>query len=155
MIDAGELAYTENDDEKEVDVGNVMKLKPQVFWNETQWCVFRGSYLVSGVMLLDTSLFVFCFVRERDVHVDHPRFRLNRRARIFGGRLLGIGAKFRLVRLVCWRSGSLPIEDRETLPVTALTWGSLSGPPYPLDRLRHIVHALELDLRHIELLPQS
>jgi hypothetical protein len=31
----------------------------------------------------------------------------------------------------------------------------LSGPPYPLDRLRHIVHALELDLRHIELLPQS
>jgi hypothetical protein len=89
-----ELAYTKDNDEKEIDVGNVVKLKPQVLWEETQRCVFGGPYLVPSVILLDVSLFVFRFVWKRDVHIDRPRFRLDRRAGILGGRLLGIGAKF-------------------------------------------------------------
>lgn len=37
----------ENDDEQEVDVGDVVELEPQVLWDETEGCIFCGADLVS------------------------------------------------------------------------------------------------------------
>lgn len=91
------LAYTEDNDEKEVDVGNVVKLKPQVLWDETQWRIFGGPYFVPCITLLDVPLFVFRFIWKGDVHIDRPRFRLNRRVGVFDGRILGMRAEFCLV----------------------------------------------------------
>jgi len=106
------LTYTENNDEKEVDVGNVVELKPQVLWYETQRCIFRGPYLVPRVTLLDVSLFVFCFVGKGDVHIDRSRFRPRRRAGIPRGCLLSIRANFGVMWLVCRGSGLMSIKDR-------------------------------------------
>ena len=106
------LTYIENDDEKEVDVGNVVELKPQVLWYETQRCIFRGPYLVPRVTLLDVSLFVFCFVGKGDVHIDRSRFRPRRRAGIPRGCLLSIRANFGVMWLVCRGSGLMSIKDR-------------------------------------------
>jgi sRNA-binding carbon storage regulator CsrA len=89
------LTYAEDNDEKEVDHGNIMKLEPQILRYETQWSIFGGPYLVPRVMLFDTSLFVFCFVWKGYVHIDHPRFGL--RARILSGRPIGRGAQFGVV----------------------------------------------------------
>ena len=105
------LTYAENNDEKEVDVGNVVELKPQVLWYETQRCVFRGPYLVPRVTLLDVSLFIFCFVGKGDVHIDRSRFRPGCRLGIRGC-LLSVRANFGIMWLVCRGSGFMSIKDR-------------------------------------------
>lgn len=146
----GGLTYAEDNDEKEVDVGNVVELKPQVLWYETQGRVFRGPYLVPRVTLLDMSLFIFCFVGKGDVHVDRSRFRPVRRAGILRAYLLSVRANFGVMCLLCRRSGFVSIKDRETFPHAALARSSLGGPPHPLDRFRYIIFALELYLRHVD-----
>jgi hypothetical protein len=142
------LTYTENNDEKEVDVGNVVELKPQVLWYETQGCIFSGPYLVPRVTLPDVSLFIFCFVGKGDVHVDRSRFRPDRRAGILC--LLSVRANFGVLCTLCRRSGFVSIENRETFPHAALARSSLGGPPHPLGRFRYIIFALELYLRHVD-----
>ena len=106
------MTYTENNDEKEVDVGNVVELKPQVLWYETQGGVFSGPYLVPRVALLDVSFFIFCFVGKGDVHIDRSRFRLDRSVGILRGFLLRVRANFGVMCLVCWRSGFMSTKNR-------------------------------------------
>ena len=146
------LTYTENNDEKEVDVGNVVELKPQVLWYETQGCVFSGPYLVPRVTLFDVSLFVFCFIGKGDVHVDRSRFRPDRRAGTLRRYLLSVRANFGVMCLLCRRCGFMSIENREAFPRAALARSSLGGPPHPLDRFRYIISALELYFRHVDFL---
>ena len=50
------------------------------------------------------SLFIFCFVRKGDVHIDRSRFRPGCRVGILRGCFLSIRAYFGIMWLVCRRS---------------------------------------------------
>lgn len=65
-----QIAYIENNDEQEVDVRNVVKLQPDVLWNEGQWCILGGSNLISRVGEFQVTLFISFGVWDRDVEVD-------------------------------------------------------------------------------------
>lgn len=53
--------YLQDDNEEEIDVGNVVKLKPQVLRYEAQWSVLRRSNLVSSELLLVVAIFCLHF----------------------------------------------------------------------------------------------
>ena len=60
--------YTQDNDKQEVDVSDIVKLKPQVLRNEAQWSVLGCPYLVAYEDLLIIAFFRLCFVWERYVH---------------------------------------------------------------------------------------
>ncbi len=48
---ASVYTYTKNDDEKEVDVGNVVELKVQILWDEAERRVLGRPDLVARIVL--------------------------------------------------------------------------------------------------------
>lgn len=68
--------YTKNNDEQEIDVGDVVELKPQVFRYESQCGVFGGSYLVARIVDFWFALLVSCALGKGPVEVDRPAIRL-------------------------------------------------------------------------------
>lgn len=65
-----DLIYRKNDDEQEVDVGNVVELEPDVLGHETQRRVFGGSDLVSDELRKGIALFVAGVIGQRLVEED-------------------------------------------------------------------------------------
>lgn len=64
--------YTQNDDEQEVDVCNVVELEPQVLRDEAEGRVFCGSYLVAGILCDGMAFVVALGLRQGHVEVDSP-----------------------------------------------------------------------------------
>lgn len=64
------VAYREDDDEQEVDVGDIMKLEPYVFGDETQGGIFGGSDLVADKGGDGVAFFVARIVRQWLVEED-------------------------------------------------------------------------------------
>jgi len=64
--------YGENNDEKEVHVGDIMKLEPQVLGNETEGGVFGGTNLVAGKVDDGVAILVFGVRRQRKVEEYPP-----------------------------------------------------------------------------------
>lgn len=62
--------HSENDNENEVDVGDVVQLKPQVLGHETDGCVFGRPDLVSLERLQRTALVIACFCRQSAIDID-------------------------------------------------------------------------------------
>jgi hypothetical protein len=67
-----EDTYAENDDEQEVDVGDVVELEPQVLGYEAEGRVLGGSYLVAGVLCEGVAFFVALRLGKGYVEVDPP-----------------------------------------------------------------------------------
>ena len=93
------MSYTEDDDEKEVDVGDVMKLKKQILGYEAEWSVFGCPDLVPCVLLLQMTLLVFGLCRRGNVHVDCSSIRLGFSRWVFSGSIFGVWTELCIVRL--------------------------------------------------------
>ena len=74
-------AYTQDDDEEEIDIRNVLKLKPNVFRDERQSRIFCSSDLVSGVRRFGAAIFVSFAFGNRYVKVDASGARPRRTVR--------------------------------------------------------------------------
>ena len=68
------MTYSKNDQEEEIDIGNVMELEPQVFGYETQRGILRRSDFVPGKLHSRMIVFIFGLWRERHIEVDLARF---------------------------------------------------------------------------------
>jgi hypothetical protein len=93
------MSYTEDDDEKEVNVGDVMELKVQILGYEAEWGVFGSPDLVPCVLLLNMALLVYCICRQGNVHVDCSSVRLGFSRWVFSGSIFGVRTELRIVRL--------------------------------------------------------
>ena len=62
--------YVENNNKQEIDVGNVVELKPEVLGNERQWGIFRGSNLVSWIVVVGKTILVSFSFGNGDIEVD-------------------------------------------------------------------------------------
>ena len=62
--------YTEDDNEEEINVSNVVELEIQVLRNETQRRVLCGSDLVPDKLLFSVALLIQLLGGQRLVHVD-------------------------------------------------------------------------------------
>ena len=143
--------YTEDDDQQEIDVGNVVELKPKVQWNKSQGSILGRPDLVPYIIGFVVALFILSVFRERKIKKDPP-FLLIRVG------LCGITVHCLLLRnraaaglsLFFVRRGPLvePIHDGHTFPHSALAGGSLRGPSHALDRLRDMTLSPELYQRH-------
>ena len=63
-------SYTQNNDEEEIDICNVLELEPNVFRNERQSSIFCGPDLVSRIRCHGTAVFVPFTLRYRDIEVN-------------------------------------------------------------------------------------
>jgi len=64
--------YAEDDDEQEVDVGDVVELEPQILGYEAEGRVFCRSYLVAGVVCERVAFWIALFLGQGQVEVDSP-----------------------------------------------------------------------------------
>ena len=72
-----EGTHAQDNNEQEVDVCDVVALKPQVLGSEGERRVFGGSYLVAGVLCEGVAFFVAFCLRQGNVEVDFaPRVSL-------------------------------------------------------------------------------
>lgn len=65
-----DVTYRKNDNEKEIDVGDIMELEVQVLGYKTDGRIFGGSDLVADELLFSVPLFVLLFRRQGNVHID-------------------------------------------------------------------------------------
>lgn len=70
--DCSESTYTQDDDEQEVDVSDVVELEPQILGYETERRVFGCSYLVARVVGDGVSVVVAFRLGQGHVEVDSP-----------------------------------------------------------------------------------
>jgi len=66
----GDETYTKDDDEQEVDIGNVVELEPQILGHKAEGRVFGGSYLVACVLCRGVAVGVALRLWQRHVDVD-------------------------------------------------------------------------------------
>lgn len=59
----GKVTYREDNDEQEIDIGDVVKLEPQILGYETDGGVLCGANLVSHELSDGVSFFVACILR--------------------------------------------------------------------------------------------
>lgn len=66
-------AYTQNNDEEKVNIGNIVELEEQIFGNKAQCRVLCRSDLVPDELLLVVALFIQFSRRKGNVHIDVSR----------------------------------------------------------------------------------
>jgi hypothetical protein len=62
--------YTENDNEEEIYISDVVKLKIKIFGDEAQGRVLCGADLVARVLLNVVAMLVLLRFGKRDIGVD-------------------------------------------------------------------------------------
>lgn len=138
-------AYAQNDDEKEIDIGDVVELIVQVLGYETERRILGSSDLVPDKLLLPVALFVKFVGRERKIYVNVPRLRswcvllLTHWAIVRDVSVvifpIAIGFLFIAGDADFWNS----VEYRGSLVRSTLASPTDGGPTHSLDRLGYIV----------------
>lgn len=64
--------YIKNNDEKEINVRNVVELQPHVVGNEREGCIFGGSDFVSGIRDVQLTFFITLGFGNWDAEIDPP-----------------------------------------------------------------------------------
>jgi hypothetical protein len=70
IITSGSATYRKNDQDKEVDVSNIMELVPQILWYEAERRVLGRPDLVPAVALERVAILVHRAGWQRGVEVD-------------------------------------------------------------------------------------
>ena len=64
--------YTKDDDEQEIDISDIVKLKPQVLWDKAQCSILCCANLVAPKMLFDVPILVSSIFWNRHIYVNSP-----------------------------------------------------------------------------------
>jgi hypothetical protein len=71
--------YAKDDNEQEIDISDIVKLKPQVLWDKAQWGILCGANLVAPKMLFDVPILVSSILWNRHIDVHCPGLQLSAR----------------------------------------------------------------------------
>jgi hypothetical protein len=140
----GELGatYTEDDDEEEIDIGDVVKLPIQVLGDEAQRGIFGGSDLVPHELLFPMALLVELVGRQWHVDVDVSWFEACGLLFLAHGAVvadMGVLAIANRLFLVAGDADARDsVEDRLSLSRSATAGLANSGPSHTLYRLGDI-----------------
>jgi hypothetical protein len=127
--------YTENDDEEEVNIGDVMELKEQVHRDKAQGCVLCCPDFIPSIIDEGMTFLIPRVVRQRHVEVYLPLLRLRLQSFRITGRTRKASASSRFAFLLCVRIGLVkPVEDRLPLVQALVAFRSLCGPSLPFGR---------------------